>query len=66
MRPGKHGLAERCLDAAGGDPELGLVYAIRATRWKLIASGDLQPGPNEQLPLEVRRARKQLADRLAA
>jgi len=63
IKRGTRGLADRCLDAAGNDPALALVYAIRATRWRMIAAGTIDPGVDEPLPAEVRRARR---DRAAA
>jgi hypothetical protein len=38
VKRGTRGLADRCLDAAGNDPALALVYAIRVTRWRMIAA----------------------------
>lgn len=54
----KPGMIDRCLEAAAGDPDLALVYAVRVTRWRMIARGELIPHPSEPLPVEVRHARQ--------
>jgi hypothetical protein len=66
IKRGTRSLADRCLDAAGGDPALALVYAIRVTRWRMIVAGTIDPAVGEPLPVEVRRARRHAAAQLAA
>lgn len=66
VKRGMYGFVDQCLDAANNDPLIAVAYAARVTRWKLIAEGHLDPAPDEELPLEVRRARRANAEHLAA
>lgn len=59
MRP------DRLLQAAGS-PLGALLLAVKAKRWELLARGVLDPVADEVLPVEVRRARRDRAQRLAA
>jgi hypothetical protein len=64
---GSIGLAERCLDAADGDPWRALALALKMTRYRMIIDGRIEPEPDEPLPVFVRaavaarRARRRLA-----
>lgn len=55
------GLVDHCFEVAAGDPLGALLVAVRATRWQLLAAGELHPDPDEVIPAEVWRAREQLA-----
>lgn len=65
-RRSAHGLVEHALDCGELRAERSLLAAVRATRWKLIAAGKLDPVPDEILPAEVWRARRDRTQRLAA
>jgi len=54
-------LSTECLEAVDGDPWLALTAVITITRLRMIARGELEPLPGEQLPAAVLRERALLA-----
>lgn len=51
------GLCAMALDASDDNPELALLVAVRFTRWKMIAAGELEQLPFERpVPVEILRA----------
>lgn len=57
--PAHGSLVGVCLEVAENDPVRALGWAIRATRWQLIAEGRVRPVPGEQLPDAIRERLEQ-------